>query len=66
MICEFLDSVVNMQFMLPKLASRYDEVLSRCISMVVNGAVGLKDAAIPSEYMKKVDHERAGIVFFRY
>ena len=66
MICEFLDNVIRMEGVLPKLRERYQDVLSRCVSLVVNGAVGLKDAAVPKEMMKKLDPERAGIAFFRY
>jgi len=66
MICEFLDSVIRMEGILPKLRERYDEVLSRCVSLVINGAVGLRDAEVPKEMMKKLDPERAGIAFFRY
>jgi len=66
MICEYLDSVIKMEGVLPKLRERYDEVLSRCVSLVINGAVGLKNAEVPKEVMKKLDPERAGIAFFRY
>lgn len=66
MICEFLDSVASVQDILPKLQPRYEELLGRCISFVVGGAVGLKNAEIPTEVLKKLDPERAGIAFFRY
>ncbi|KAF8422860.1 hypothetical protein EV426DRAFT_604071 [Tirmania nivea] len=66
MVCRYLDSVIRMEGVLPKLREKYDEVLSRCVSLVVNGAVRLKDAEVPREVMKKLDPERAGIAFFRY
>lgn len=65
-ICEYLDSVIRMEGVLPKLRERYDEVLSRCVSLVVNGALELRKAEVPKEVMKKLDPERAGLVFFRY
>ncbi|RPB28863.1 hypothetical protein L211DRAFT_855077 [Terfezia boudieri ATCC MYA-4762] len=65
-ICEYLDSVIRMEGVLPKLRERYDEVLSRCVSLVVNGALELRNAEVPKEVMKKLDPERAGLVFFRY
>ena len=39
----------------------YKELLGRCISFVINGAVGLKNAEVPVEVLKKLDPERAGI-----
>jgi len=63
-ICEFLESVIKVEGILPKLRGRYGEVLSMCVSLVISGAVGLRE--VPKKKMKKLDPERAGIAFFRY
>ncbi|RPB28885.1 hypothetical protein L211DRAFT_855098 [Terfezia boudieri ATCC MYA-4762] len=42
------------------------EVLSQVVSLVVNGALELRNAEVPKKVMKKLDPERAGIVFLRY
>jgi hypothetical protein len=42
---------------------RYVEVLGRCVSLVVNGALALEGC---QPLLGKLDPERAGIVMFRY
>jgi len=65
-LCEFLDGVVNKSVLSSKMSSKFNEVLSQCVSMVINGAVGLKKSDVPSKVKKSIPWERAGIAFFRY
>lgn len=62
-ICEFLDSVVSVPHINPKIQERYVEVLGRSVSLVVNGALALEKC---QPLLGKLDPERAGIVMFRY
>ena len=63
-ICEFLDTIISLPHVPPKIAGMYEMMLARSVSMVINGMVNLKNAE--KGLMKKLDPERAGIAFFRY
>jgi len=65
MICEFWDNVIRVEGMLPKLREIYDEVLSRSVGLVINGAVGSRDAEVSKEVMNKLDPARTEIAFFQ-
>ncbi|KAI9863234.1 MAG: hypothetical protein M1824_000434 [Vezdaea acicularis] len=63
-LCEYLDTLVELGKCYDVVQSRYEDVLARCMSLVINGAMNTK--YVNPEVLKKVDPERAGIVMFRY
>ncbi|KAF1815855.1 hypothetical protein P152DRAFT_430225 [Eremomyces bilateralis CBS 781.70] len=63
-VCEWLDTIVDQHRLSAPVQKRYIEVLSRAVSLVVNGALALQSA--PPACLAKVDPDRAGIVAFRY
>ena len=63
-ICEFLDSVISLDHVSPKLRPQYEAVLAKCVSLVIDGLVNLRE--VPETVIKKLDAERAGMTFFRY
>ncbi|KAJ9645065.1 hypothetical protein H2199_003069 [Coniosporium tulheliwenetii] len=63
-LCEWLDGLVSLQHVEPKVQGRYADVLGRAVSLIINGALALENA--PKGVLGKVDPERAGIVCFRY
>lgn len=63
-VCEWLDSVIALEFVRPEIRPRYADVLGRAVSLVVNGALALDGTE--KGLLAKVDPERAGIVMFRY
>ncbi|KAF2744167.1 hypothetical protein M011DRAFT_470828 [Sporormia fimetaria CBS 119925] len=64
-VCEWLDTVISVPHVNPALRERYVEILGRCVSLVINGAMAL-DRPSARVALGKVDPERAGIVMFRY
>ncbi|KAF9692493.1 hypothetical protein EKO04_009431 [Ascochyta lentis] len=64
-ICEFLDTVVSRLHLSPQVSGRFEDVLARCVSLVVNGALATERCG-GVEGMGKVDPARAGVVMFRY
>jgi hypothetical protein len=62
-ICEFLDTIISIPHINPALQKNYVDVLSRMVSLVINGALAL-DRCTP--ILGKLDPERAGICMFRY
>jgi hypothetical protein len=63
-LCEWLDTIISLDHVSPNLRGRYEDILGRCVSMVINGAVNTKGVA--SDILSKIDPERAGIAMFRY
>lgn len=64
-LCEFLDQIISLEHVDVVVRGRYEGVLARCVSLVVNGALATERSA-GLEGMGKVDPERAGVVMFRY
>ncbi|KAJ4984026.1 hypothetical protein SVAN01_10457 [Stagonosporopsis vannaccii] len=64
-ICEFLDGIVSLPHLAPGVRERYEGVLGRCVSLVLNGALATERSGHVAG-MGKVDPERAGVVMFRY
>lgn len=64
-ICEYLDSVVSLPHLSPQVRERYEGVLARSVSLVLNGALATERCGGVAG-MGKIDPERAGVVMFRY
>lgn len=64
-VCEYLDGIVSLGHLKPGVRERYEGVLGRSVSLVINGALATGRCAHVAG-MGKVDAERAGIVMFRY
>ena len=64
-ICEYLDSIISVGHLDPVVRDKYEGVLARSVSLVVNGALATERCGHVAG-MGKVDAERAGIVMFRY
>lgn len=64
-ICEFLDGIVSRGHLGPAVREKYEGVLGRCVSLVLNGALATERCGNVAG-MGKVDPERAGVVMFRY
>ncbi|KAF2740373.1 hypothetical protein EJ04DRAFT_424856 [Polyplosphaeria fusca] len=62
-ICEWLDTIVSVQHITATVRDRYVDVLSRMVSLVINGALALEKC---KPLLGKLDPERSGIVMFRY
>ena len=62
-ICEWLDTIISVPHVNPTLQHRYIDVLSRSVSLVINGALALEKC---QPLLGKLDPERAGICMFRY
>jgi hypothetical protein len=62
-ICEFLDTIISTPHLNPALQKNYVDVLSRMVSLVINGALAL-DRCTP--ILGKLDPTRAGICMLRY
>lgn len=62
-ICEFLDTVISIPHINPALQKNYVDVLSRMVSLVINGALALERC---TPILGKLDPERAGICMLRY
>ncbi|KAF1914940.1 hypothetical protein BDU57DRAFT_520189 [Ampelomyces quisqualis] len=62
-ICEFLDTIISIPHVHPALQQNYVHVLSRMVSLVINGALAL-DRCTP--ILGKLDPTRAGICMLRY
>lgn len=62
-ICEWLDTIISVPHINPTLRDRYVDVLSRSVSLVINGALALEKC---QPLLGKLDPERAGICMFRY
>lgn len=62
-ICEWLDTIISVPHLSPKLQSNYVDVLGRMVSLVINGALALERC---TPLLGKLDAERAGICMFRY
>ncbi|KAH0551194.1 hypothetical protein GP486_007479 [Trichoglossum hirsutum] len=63
-ICEYLDTIVNLDQVYEHVRPRYEEVMARSVSMVINGAINTK--FVNPAILSKIDPERAGIVMYRY
>jgi hypothetical protein len=63
-ICEWLDTIISLKDCYESVCNRYEDILARAVSMVVNGAVNAQNA--DPAILGDVDPERAGIVMFRY
>ena len=62
-ICEFLDTIISKPHISPALQKNYVDVLSRMVSLVINGALALERC---TPILGKLDPERAGICMLRY
>lgn len=62
-ICEWLDTIISLPHVNPMLQKNYVDVLSRMVSLVINGALALERC---TPILGKLDPERAGIVMMRY
>ncbi|KAF2003399.1 hypothetical protein P154DRAFT_428955 [Amniculicola lignicola CBS 123094] len=62
-ICEWLDGVISVPHVDPKVREKYVEVLGRSVSLIINGALALERC---QPLLGKLDPERAGICMFRY
>jgi hypothetical protein len=62
-ICEFLDTIISIPHVNPALQKTYVDVLSRMVSLVINGALAL-ERCVP--ILGKLDPERSGIIMLRY
>jgi hypothetical protein len=62
-ICEWLDTIISLPHVNPALQKSYVDVLSRMVSLVINGALALERC---TPVLGKLDAERAGIVMLRY
>jgi hypothetical protein len=63
-ICEFLDTLIDLGQVYEHVRPKYEQVLARAVSMVINGAINTK--FVDPKILSKIDPERAGIVMFRY
>jgi len=57
-ICDFLDSIISIKDCAPGIRANYEPALGRAASMVVNGALGLRN--VQPGILKGLDPERAG------
>lgn len=64
-LCEYLDTVISMPHLTPVAREKYEGVLARSVSLVINGALATEKCGHIAG-MGKLDPERAGIVMFRY
>ena len=64
-ICEYLDTIISRPHLSPGVGERYEGVLARSVSLVINGALATERCGGVAG-MGKVDPERAGVVMFRY
>jgi hypothetical protein len=64
-LCEYLDTVISVQHLSSVVREKYEGVLARSVSLVINGALATERCGHVAG-MGKVDPERAGIVMFRY
>lgn len=64
-LCEYLDTIVSMPHLNPGIKEKYEGVLARSVSLVINGALATERCGHVAG-MGKVDPARAGIVMFRY
>ena len=64
-ICEYLDTIISRPHLSPGVRERYEGVLARSVSLVINGALATERCGGVAG-MGKVDPERAGVVMFRY
>ncbi|KAF8473852.1 hypothetical protein BDZ91DRAFT_712697 [Kalaharituber pfeilii] len=65
MIREYLNSIISLDHLSPKMRGLYEMVLETCVSLVVDGVQRLKEE-MPEGARKNLDAERAGIAFFKY
>jgi hypothetical protein len=64
-ICEYLDTIISLPHVNPAVREKYEGVLARSVSLVINGALATQNCGNTAA-MGKVDPERAGVVMFRY
>ncbi|KAF1980887.1 hypothetical protein K402DRAFT_343548 [Aulographum hederae CBS 113979] len=63
-ICEWIDSIVAPELLDDNTKNKYEMVLGRAVSLLINGVLALEK--VQPGVLGKVDGERAGIVGFRY
>ncbi|KAI9765813.1 MAG: hypothetical protein M1840_007095 [Geoglossum simile] len=63
-ICEFLDTLIDLGQVYEHVRPKYEQVMARSVSMVINGAINTK--FVNPKILSRIDPERAGIVMFRY
>lgn len=64
-ICEYLDAIISLAHMSPVVREKYEGVLARSVSLVINGALATERCGNVAG-IGRVDAERAGVVMFRY
>lgn len=64
-ICEYLDTIISRPHLSLAVRERYEGVLARSVSLVINGALATERCGGVAG-MGRVDPERAGVVMFRY
>ena len=64
-ICEYLDTIISQTHLTPGVREKYEGVLARSMSLVINGALASEKCGNQTA-MAKLDPERSGIVMFRY
>lgn len=64
-ICEYLDTIISLSHLSPGVREKYEGVLARSVSLVINGALATERCGNVAG-IAKVDAERAGVVMFRY
>jgi len=64
-LCEYLDTIISVPHLSTVVREKYEGVLARIVSLVINGALATERCGHVAG-MGKLDPERAGIVMFRY
>ena len=64
-VCEYLDTIISLQHVNPAMREKYEGVLARSVSLVINGALATERCG-NNAGLGKVDPARAGVVMFRY
>lgn len=64
-VCEYLDTIISVPHLNSVVREKYEGVLARSVSLVINGALATERCGNVAG-MGNVDPERAGIVMFRY
>jgi hypothetical protein len=64
-LCEYLDTIISVPHLNPVVREKYEGVLGRSVSLVINGALATERCGHVVG-MDKIDPARAGVVMFRY
>ena len=64
-VCEYLDTIISLPHVSPAVREKYEGVLARSVSLIINGALAAEKCGnVPR--IGKVDPNRAGIIVLRY